>query len=114
MMFPAKDTTPGKTKLRTQFPALGSPPTQRAADEVSEEALRTLQVLANEMMQRRIGAEGLAGVVQDDPDWADLECTRRHVALMWVELNESVTAEVGSALVRRLPTGTGTGSLRSS
>ena len=66
-------------------------------------ALQTLKILADEMLQREVGDGGLAGVVRGDPEWTDMECTRRHVALMWTELNEAVTAEVGSALTRSLP-----------
>lgn len=37
-----------------------------------------------------------------DPYWDTPEKTRRHVAMLWGDLQRAVTAEVGSALVRQV------------
>ena len=47
--------------------------------------------------------EGTARIVLGDLEWQEPECTRRHVALLWRDLQRSVTAEIGSALTRRVP-----------
>jgi hypothetical protein len=76
---------------------------RRYGDESLEGSpLEILQELSGAMLERGVGGRGLASVVRDDPGWDNMECTRRHVALMWQELNEAVTAESGAALTRRL------------
>lgn len=64
-------------------------------------ALDDLRAVSGVMLDAA-GEGGNASVVRDDPDWRNLECTRRHTALMWKDLNEAVTAETGSALSREL------------
>lgn len=71
-------------------------------------ALDDLKALTTDMLERGLGAYGTGAVILDDPDWGNMECTRRHVALLWKELNEAVTAETGSALARELDTWDGT------
>ena len=52
---------------------------------------------------RRADANGFtAQTVADDPCWDTPEKTRRHVAMLWGDLQRAVTAEVGSALVRQV------------
>lgn len=76
---------------------------RRQGDEALEGSpLEILRELTGAMLERGVGGRGLASVVRDDPGWDNMECTRRHVALMWQELNEAVTAETGAALTRRL------------
>jgi GNAT superfamily N-acetyltransferase len=41
-------------------------------------------------------------IVADDPDWDTPEKTRRHVAMLWSDLQRAVTAEIGSTLVRQV------------
>jgi len=45
---------------------------------------------------------GTASVVEGDRNWERPECTRRHIAMLWVDLQRAFTAEVGSALVREV------------
>ena len=71
-------------------------------------ALEDLKALTAAMIERGLGANGTAAVIVEDHDWTNMECTRRHVALLWKELNEAVTAETGSALARKLDTWDGT------
>lgn len=71
----------------------------------NESALSVLK----DLTQHLLDAGGLyveevtARVVLHDPEWQEPECTRRHVALLWRDLQRSVTAEIGSALTRRMP-----------
>jgi hypothetical protein len=44
----------------------------------------------------------VAQIVAEDPGWDTPEKTRRHIAILWSDLQRAVTAEVGSALVRQV------------
>lgn len=74
-----------------------------------ETALSVLQGVSRALLgvRGRYVNELTARVIENDPDWQEPECSRRHVTLLWRDLQRSVTAEIGSALVRRVDDWTG-------
>lgn len=80
--------------------SLGEDPTK----SIGETALSELSQVVDLLLRLR-GADAndvIAQIVAEDPDWETPERTRRHIAMLWGDLQRAVTAEVGSALVRQV------------
>jgi hypothetical protein len=80
--------------------SLGEEPQKSIGDTALSELKRVVDLLLT--LRGADADDVIAQIVADDPDWDTPEKTRRHVAMLWGDLQRAVTAEVGSALVRQV------------
>jgi hypothetical protein len=80
--------------------SLGEDPQNSIGDTALSELKRVVDLLLT--LRKADANDVTAQTVADDPGWDTPEKTRRHVAILWGDLQRAVTAEVGSALVRQV------------
>lgn len=80
--------------------SLGKDPQKSTGDTAISELKRVVDLLLT--LRKAYANDFTAQTVADDPYWDTPEKTRRHVAMLWGDLQRAVTAEVGSALVRQV------------
>lgn len=80
--------------------SLGEDPPKPIGDGALSELKRVVDLLLR--LRSSEANDVVAQIVAEDPDWDTREKTRRHVAMLWGDLQRAVTAEVGSALARQV------------